>query len=306
MKLWSDRRLGLSLTRLGLEFLLALLVVGALAVRTANNLLYLIFSLMAGLFLVSGWVSMRALGGLELLRIEEGRLFARMGGDLRIRVRDRAPRRLRGLRVRLWAEGGVVGEGHYPGGQGRDEEEITLGVRPGRRGPWRLESLLFVTRFPFGFLEKSWRVPLGSEVLVLPYPRRWPQGEEGRGEELRPASRPGATSPEGARPFREGDAPSRIHWKRTAQRGEPWVRDFEGERSRGLRLRLDLSQWGPGRAFEEELECLSGAILMARLRHEEVCLEVLGTRERRSFQGRMACWRALARVRAGLRVSSSQ
>src|ERR1035438_4236050 len=54
MRLWNDRRLRLSLTGLGAQYLLALLGVGVFSVNTGNNLLYLVFALMLGLFLVSG------------------------------------------------------------------------------------------------------------------------------------------------------------------------------------------------------------------------------------------------------------
>ena len=60
MLLWKDRTLRLSITRLGWEYLLALMLIGLFAVNSGNNLLYLVFSLMLGLFLVSGVVSRRS------------------------------------------------------------------------------------------------------------------------------------------------------------------------------------------------------------------------------------------------------
>ncbi len=295
MNLWHDRRLRLSVTRLGFQYMLAMLAVGAFAVNSGNNLLYLTFSLMLGLFLVSGVVSRAALRGVDLVGIDEGNLFARVRGGLRVRLKDRAPRRVRGLELHLTLEDGKVDPGFLGGGQGGEDVLVVLHARAERRGWTRVTGLELRTSLPFGFLEKAWRIPLDHPVLVLPHPRTspaLPPGELGEVRHTLPA--PGTTSPEGARPFRPGDAPSRVHWKRTAQRGVLWVRTFEGERPLGLNLRLDLAQWAPGRSFEKELERLSGAILQARLQRKDVALEVVARDARRAYQGHTECWRALA------------
>jgi len=294
MKLWNDRRLRLSITRLGLEYLGAMLLVGVFAVNTGNNLLYLVFSLMVAIFLVSGWVSRHAIQGLELERIEEGNIFARVRGGIRVRLRDRVPQRMRALELRLELDQGRVEPGFYAGAQGREDALVVLHARPERRGLCRLLSLELRTSYPFGFLEKAWRFPLDQEILILPHPRAVALHPGPRGDAARPRPKPGISSPEGARPFREGDPLSRVHWKRTAQRGAPWVRTFEDEEPSGLRLHLDLRAWVPGREFEKELERLSGAILQARLQKREVFLEILSSAVRRETEGFAASWRALA------------
>jgi uncharacterized protein (DUF58 family) len=119
------------------------------------------------------------------------------------------------------------------------------------------------------------------------------------GDRSRPRTRTGSSSPDGARPFRERDPLSRVHWKRTAQRGSPWVRTFEDEESAGIRLRLDLEAFAPGEAFERELEVLSGSVLQARLQKRQVHLEISGRDGRRELEGCTRCWRALAQAEAG-------
>ena len=229
MYLWKDRSLRLNLTRLGLEYLAAMILVGLFAMNSGNNLLYLVFSFMLGLFLVSGWVSRAALQDLGLDRLEEGNLFARVRGGVRVRLHDRRPRRLRALELRLELEDGRAEPGFYAGGQdARDTPLVVLHTRVERRGWCRLLSLELKTSYPFGFIEKSWRYPLDQKVLVLPHPRTSTQPLVLAGESRRARSVPGDVSPEGARPYRRGDAPSRVHWKRTAQRRAPWVRTFEG------------------------------------------------------------------------------
>jgi uncharacterized protein (DUF58 family) len=298
MNLWHDRRLRLSVTRLGFQYMLAMLAVGAFAVNSGNNLLYLTFSMMLGLFLVSGVVSRAALRGVDLVSIDEGNLFARVRGGLRVRLKDRNPKRVRGLELHLEMENGKVEPGFLGGGQGSEEVLVVLHARAEARGWTRVTSLEFRTSLPFGFLEKAWRIPLDLPILVLPHPRTSPALPPGElGEVRRTLPTPGTSSPEGARPYRAGDPPSRIHWKRTAQRGVLWVRTFEGERPLGLHLRLDATRWPPGRPFEKELERLSGAILQARLQRKDVALELVSREAHRTFQGHTECWRALALAR---------
>jgi uncharacterized protein (DUF58 family) len=299
MNLWHDRRLRLSITRLGFQYMLAMLAIGAFAVNSGNNLLYLTFSLMLGLFLVSGFVSRAALRGVDLAGIDEGNLFARVRGGLRVRLKDRAPKRVRGLELHLEMENGKVEPGFLGGGQGGEEVLVVLHARAEARGWTKVTSLELRTSLPFGFLEKAWRISLDRPVLVLPHPRTSPSLPPGElGEVKHTLPTPGTTSPDNARPYRTGDAPSRVHWKRTAQRGALWVRTFEGERPLGLHLRLDLTRWPPGRPFEKELERLSGAILQARLQRKEVALELVSREARRSFHGHTDCWRALALAQA--------
>ena len=294
MKLWNDRRLQLSVTRLGLEYLVTMLLVGVFAVNTGNNLLYLIFSLMVALLLVSGFVSRRTILNLELDSIEEGNIFAHMRGSLRVRLRDRAPQRIRALEVRLGMDHGLVEPTFYPGGENKSEPLIILHATAEHRGLCRLRSLELRTAFPFGFLEKARIIAIDQEILVLPHPRVVSPRLGRRSESAKSISKPGGSAPEGARPFRDGDPISRVHWKRTAQRGTPWVRTFEDEEPEGLRLRLELRLWSAGPAFEKELEYLSGLILQARLQKRKVSLELVSSLGRRECLGFTACWRALA------------
>jgi uncharacterized protein (DUF58 family) len=299
VKLWNDRRLRLSLTRLGTQYMVALLAAGIFSVNTGNNLLYLVFSLMLGLFLVSGILSRRALQGLRLLRIEEGTLFARVRGGLRLRLLEPGRKRLRGLELHLTMEDGVVEPSFLGSADTGGETLLVLQAQARHRGWTHFRTLELRTRFPFGLLEKSRFIEVGQPLLVFPHPRTPPaRPANWRGEGHRTQAQEGASSPEGVRPLRLGDAPGRVHWKRTAQRGQPWVRTFEEERPKGLHLSLDLTAWLPGTPFERELERLSGAVLQARLQKRDISLALLGMDGIHEVQGHVACWRALALAQA--------
>ena len=208
MRLWNDRRLRLSLTGLGAQYLLALLAVGAFSVNTGNNLFYLVFSLMLGLFLASGWVSRRAIQDLELVAVEEGNLFARVQGGVKVRFRDRAPGRVRCLEVRLEAEHARVEPGFHPGGGRTGEDlQLVLQVQAERRGDLRVARLELRTAFPFGLMEKAWAYPLSQDFLILPHPRALSSRQLREGDLSQPRPRPG--SPSLAPPGKPGTRPMR-------------------------------------------------------------------------------------------------
>ena len=146
------------ITRGGLLFSFAIVVVGVGAVISANNLLFLIVAAMLATLLVSGFVSRLCLAGLDLDflvpehvpagRSVPGKLFVRnqkwLIPSFSIRVegiRDPASPTLKsGVYFPLISAGAIV--------------EETVEVRFPRRGAYRQNSFAFSTAFPFGFLEK--------------------------------------------------------------------------------------------------------------------------------------------------------
>lgn len=294
MRLWASPQLSISITKLGLQYVVAMFLIGLLAVNTGNNLLFIVFSLMISFFLASGILSRDAIRDIDFKQIHKGHLFARIKGNISIDLKDQAPYRLRGLSLRLETESGPFGQVFLSGGEGLEGSTATFQIKPPARGHWKLKSLECRTSFPFGFMIKSCRLKLDQDLLIFPNPRTTTLIPELSGEKSWRTSRTGASSPEGARPFNKGDQRSHIHWKRTAQRGSPWVRTFEGEASIGLRLQLDLRGWKSDGDFEDELERLSGAILQAKIRRHPVSLEIRSHKGRTDIQGCEAAWSALA------------
>jgi len=298
MYLWKGSSITIRVTRLGTVYLGMTGMVGVMGVYTNNNLLHVIFGLMIGLLLVSGWVSRASLQAIEPVRIEEGSLFARLKGGLRLRLSDKAPKRIRGLDVRMKIPNCRVEPSFFPGGKGDETPTVVLQVRPEKRGPVQPQYIELRTSYPFGFLEKTRRFRLDTTLFVAPHPSGHESHDEDRGDFSEPDTKSGYSSPVGARPFVAGDSINRIHWKRTAQHGEPWVRVMEGDQLKGLMLELDLTEWLPGKTFENELERLSGAILQARLQKIHTILTLHSRHGRIEATGHLAAWRALVPLEA--------
>jgi uncharacterized protein (DUF58 family) len=296
MYLWKDRHLHLRITRLGLQYVAVMTVVGVLGVYTGNNLLHTIFALMIGLLLVSGWVSRASLQTIQPDHVSEGAFFARMKGGLRLRLSDNKPKRVRCLDIHLEISNCHSEPAFLPSARGNSAPLAVFRVRPKNRGIAKISSINFRTSHPFGFLEKTRRFAVDMQIIVAPCPIGYESPAGGIGEFCEPTPKSGYSGPIGARPFVAGDPTSLIHWKRTAQRGEPWVRLMEGDQPKGVFLEIDLTAWTPGNEFEEELEKISGAIFQAKLLKENVTLLILGRHGLRSVHGHLAAWKALAQL----------
>lgn len=104
---------------------------------------------------------------------------------------------------------------------------LRLGLVPGRRGHRLLPALVLRTRFPFGLFQ-AWTVwRPASSLLAWPAPER-PTAPLPPGTPVGPTSRVGAGSGvefQGVRPWRRGDSPRQVVWKKAARTAASWPDD---------------------------------------------------------------------------------
>jgi uncharacterized protein (DUF58 family) len=258
-----SRRVRYKVTRGGLLFTLAILVVSLAAVISANNLLFLIVATMLATLLISGLVSRLCLAGLELDflvpehvaagRHVPGKLFVRnqkwLMPSFSIRtegIRDAASPTLKsGVYFPLIAAGGAV--------------EETVEVRFPRRGAYRQNSFAFSTSFPFGFLEKSARVTLRREMTVYPSIDPHPGFEDlllGIAGEIETHYRGLGKDFYRIRPYEAFESSRHVDWKASAHVGNLQVREFAREQEQTVEIFLDrdippeLDAW-----FEHAIDC---------------------------------------------------
>jgi uncharacterized protein (DUF58 family) len=257
------RRIRYKVTRGGMLFMLAILVVSLAAIVSANNLLFLIVATMLATLLVSGLVSRLCLAGLELdFLVSEhvaagrhvpGKLFVRnqkwLMPSFSIRtegIRDAASPTLKsGVYFPLIAAGAAV--------------EETVEVRFPRRGAYRQNSFAFSTSFPFGFLEKSARVTLRREMTVYPSIDPHPGFEDlllGIAGEIETHYRGLGKDFYRIRPYETFESSRHVDWKASAHVGSLQVREFAREQEQTVEIFLDrdippeLDAW-----FEHAIDC---------------------------------------------------
>jgi uncharacterized protein (DUF58 family) len=257
------RRIRYRITRGGLLFSLAIIVVGAGAIGSGNNLLFLILAAMLATLLVSGLVSRLCLAGLELdfvvpehvaaRRNVPGKLFVRNGKwfmpsfSIRVEaVRDPGSPTL---------QSGV----YFPLVAGGESVEETVEVRFPRRGAYRQNSFAFSTSFPFGFLEKAAHVTLSREMIV--YPSIDPQSGfddllAGIAGEIETHYRGLGKDFYRIRPYQALESARHVDWKASAHVGSLQVREFAREQEQTVEIFLDrdvphdLDPW-----FEQAVDC---------------------------------------------------
>jgi uncharacterized protein (DUF58 family) len=233
----------------GLLFLAALAMTGTGAFLTGNNLLFLIFSAMLALLLVSGFLGRLVLSGLELELLLPRHVAARAPSEARIRLRNvkrLSPSfsiELSGRRDPLTGFPPILSKPVYfpvlPGGSVLEAQvEVTF--------PWRgrQRENLFVlsTRFPFGFLSREAVIPITRDTLVYPAIDPGANGEalldtlEGQ---LQANHRGPGQDFYRIRPWEPSDGARLVDWKSTAHTGELQAREFAREEQAAVEIILD-------------------------------------------------------------------
>ena len=271
-KSWLPRQ---HVTRTGLAYTIALLLVGIAAFLSANNLLFLVLAAMIANFLVSGFVSRLGLAGLELDLVLPEHLAARQETRAGVRVRN-LKRLMPSFSIHLAGvgESGFNSKVYFPVLPGGAMIEESIEVCFAHRGSQKERSFQFSTRFPFGFAERREQVTLRHEIVI--YPCLDPQpgfeelllavtgdlesGQKGRGSDFYRI-----------RPYEALESARHVDWKATAHTGDLQVREFAEEKDQRVTIVLDLDVAHEGMAwFETAVEAV--AFLAFRLSRRGVPL----------------------------------
>jgi len=227
----------------GKWFLALTVAVGAAAINTGNNLLYLALSMNLSLIILSGILSEWCLRGLRVRVAHASEAFA--SRDCLLAVTCSATGKwLPAFSVTVSPALPGAGRGAWfpeipPGGA----DTRIIPYRPERRGPVPSFPCTVSTRFPFALFEKSAEVNPRENCLIV-YP------EPGAPDAAPPGTDPGdhlggktAWGREGAlirgvRGHSPSDPVRDIHWKASARLGTWMVKEREAEPSKAVDLHL--------------------------------------------------------------------
>jgi uncharacterized protein (DUF58 family) len=252
------RKIRYKITRGGVLFITALIIIATAAAVSANNLLFLIVAAMFATFSISGLVSRLVLAGLELeLQLPE-HVSARCKTHAVMRLRN-WKRWMPSFSIRVAGAGPertLTDTIYFPllRGGGALEEGVDL-IFP-RRGAHTENLFVFTTLFPFGFLEKTAMVRLKHETVVYPSINPLPEFEElleGIRGELQTNARGQGTDFYRIRPYELSESARHVDWKSTAKTGALQVREFSQDRQRAVEIFLDRN--APTEWFERAVEC---------------------------------------------------
>ena len=268
------------LPREGLVYLgiMAVLFVGSLLGR--SNTLMLVFAMMAGPFVLNGWITFTLLKRVKVKRRIPKRAMA---GDV-VSVEIELANRKRFFSSWLMAardqlgnqderlDGSVLFARVPP----RSHRTGYYEMRLARRGKYAFGPLELTTRFPMGLVERGQLFDVSDEMVIQPRVGRLASHWKQRllmASELaeRQSTRPGLFDDDfqHLREYRAGDNPRAIHWRTSARRNELMVREYHQCRDQHLAVFVDL--WLPESPSEDELDRVELAVSFAAT----VCLEHL-------------------------------
>jgi uncharacterized protein (DUF58 family) len=247
---WIGYKMEFRITREGWVYMAGILLVALPALNTGNNLLFLILASLIAIILMSGILSSITLSGIEMSLKMPEHIFA--GQPVRAMVElqnEKLTLPSFSLRVEAAKPKGTTAPAamletpvYFPYLPKHDRVQQTVPMTFPRRGIYRQEAFRIVTRFPFGFLQKSRHVNLKTEALV--YPSVGPSEEylevlpgiqgaleslaKGRGQDLY-----------ALRDYVPTDSARHVHWKASARFGSLMVREFAREDDCRILLVLD-------------------------------------------------------------------
>ncbi len=231
---------GIRITKVGLWYILFTLIVAIAATNTGNNALYLVWSAMLAVLVVSGVVSRQNVRRLAVSLEPPTEVFANRPFGLRLQVSNLG---------RLWPRWFLLVSVLRTGqpwlvpflpcrGVGRGDLEVSIP----RRGLHRLKAAHVASLFPFGLFRKGSRYAVDLELIVFPELFAAASGAAPEQGELghRPHRRRGwGHDLHALRAFRPGDDPRGIHWKQTAKTGDLVFTEREAEENRRLAILFD-------------------------------------------------------------------
>ncbi len=234
-------------TRFGSFYILFSIGVGAAAINTGNNLLYLILGILLGFIVISGFLSDSGLWGITTEWSPIGSFYAGQKALLLCRAQ------------KGWFPGvALTVESHWqrlssiqsfiPWIPARGSASVQVELVPSQRGYLTLERCHYSTRFPFGLFQKSHTRQMQDRWIVYPRVERLHRGlMDSLGDNLSrtSTSRQGMGSvPYVLRDYRSGDTLRQVQWKVSAKRQRLIVKETEEEADQGDLFYLDA--WPAG------------------------------------------------------------
>jgi uncharacterized protein (DUF58 family) len=238
----------LRVLRPGYVLIIGIFALSFATLNTGNNVLYLLLGALLGLIALSGWLSEQSLQKNRITRILPASVTA--GHTARIEYRARnLKKRLPTVALELRDVGvkrAVFGMGFIPLVEPGMHGAAVAEVRFDRRGVYRLSRVVAATSYPFGLFEKERDLKVDGLVTVWPRTDRPVRAP-------RPAGRRGARAAAGGgaaggaergdfraqRPYSVGDDPRDVHWRSTARRGEPIMREYDRDAAESYWIVLD-------------------------------------------------------------------
>ncbi|MBI4854317.1 MAG: DUF58 domain-containing protein [Acidobacteria bacterium] len=288
LRFFSSIKLSYSATPEMAFFFILTVIVGFSAINTGNNLLYLVFSVLIAVLIVSGVISESSLRNidvslrfpehifateetlLELSLINRKRILPSFSLTVGVVTKDEKEKKW-SVRIRELFTGPQIEKGfnklaHYAILPGGAKVSQRLAYTFKKRGSYQITGFMVSTKFPFGFLRKTYEREAIGEVVVYPLPQAigdFSTSVPVLAGWLESSKRGNSSDLYRLRQYVPNDNMRHIHWKATAKSRRLMVKEFTDEDERRFTLILDDY-------YNKDLENFAGSferavVLMASL-----------------------------------------
>jgi uncharacterized protein (DUF58 family) len=246
---WLSFKMEYKISHAGWFYIAGVLMVALAALNTGNNLLFLILATLIAVILMSGILSSITLSGVNVRLELPEHIFAKQAVRGSVELENEKltlpsfSLRVEAIRAKDEPLSAILETPvFFPYLPKHDRVQQNVPMTFPRRGLYRQDAFRIVTRFPFGFLQKSRRLDLKTEAVV--YPSVEPTSElvdilpglqgaletlaKGRGQDLY-----------ALRGYTSNDSVRHVHWKASARTGALMVREFTREDDCQVLLVLD-------------------------------------------------------------------
>lgn len=252
----AGKRSRVVIPREGIAYLAIMLSLAVGALMGHRNMPLLVFGMMAGPFILNGWIVYGMLKGIELQRRLPRR--ASVGESVPIELQVTNKKRLLATHMlevhdqvtELDAKSsareveGVVTFVRIPP---RSQRTGRYHLRFPKRGRYRIGPARISSRFPLGIGERGQLMSDSASLIIHPAVGRllpsWRRQQKELAESVhRTFSRPGLFDDEfhRIREYRDDDNPRSIHWRSSARRGVLMIREHQQNRQADSLIILDL------------------------------------------------------------------
>jgi len=225
-----------SLKSRGIFFLLFVIFIGAIAVNSGNNLVYLTFSTILSFILISGFLSFSNLRNISAeIKLQEF-VFAKKQSAGYLLIKNNSPSPKFRLKTELFGYTFQV-----------DLLSDIFALRFSkifeRRGIYKIPGIKITSDFPFGFFERKKKIELNESITVFPEIKSVSINRlEGNNESIAKRRKGYGEEFHSVRKYIEGEDSRRINWKLTAKANEPMVIETSGEKEK-LDVFMDTSSY---------------------------------------------------------------
>ncbi|MCA9041894.1 MAG: DUF58 domain-containing protein [Planctomycetaceae bacterium] len=257
------------ITPQGMMLMVLMLVFLIASMLSHSNMMILMFSFIAGAFVVNGALGMTMVRSAEVRRRTPTSVMA--GEKLAINIEYTNKSRIRSAWVMVvrdtihHEEESLQAEVLLARIPSRQTTSSYYDFRPMRRGEYRFGPLEVITSSPLGMVERGHVFDVQDELIVYPRTGKlttlWKK-ERSTAAELvqQKQTRKGVFDDEfhSMREYRPGDNPRAIHWRTSARRNELMIREFHQSRDDDVLLMIDL--WLPERPDEKHQDLVETAL----------------------------------------------